>query len=142
VRRPRLTSRSFVAVREFLVFLIYRNVLQDVAYSNRIVLNQSPTAIESNVALINGILEPFIIPGVDAQLAQQRNLSAIIFRGAQLGLLLFSQPSVWVFGWKEPVTTESGTRRTIVVFPSLAEVKERNGKQRLREIAAPAVVHL
>ena len=102
-------------------------------------------AIRRNVALIYSILKPFINPGVESQRSQENNLSAIIFEGAQLGLLLFSQPSVWTFGWKVPVREDTnGGRagRLLVIFPALGEQIERHGKPRLREVSAPVVIEL
>jgi hypothetical protein len=88
------------------------------------------------------------------------NLSAIVFEGAQLGLLLFCQPSTWMFSWKASArddisgkgkegsqvttsdmsTTRTGTGRMWVVFPGIGESVERHGRQRVREVAAPVVV--
>lgn len=109
-------------------------------------------AISRNIALINGVLKPFIKPGLESQRYQEDNLSAIIFEGAQLGLLLFSQSSVWVFGWKSPsreevekirpVVTTTRKGKVLVVFPSLGERTERHGRQRLREVSLPVVIDL
>jgi hypothetical protein len=102
-------------------------------------------AIGRNVALINAILKPFINPGLESQRSQENNLRAIILEGAQLGLLLFSQPSVWAFSWKVPIGEESsGNRagRPFIVFPALGEKIERHGRQRLREVSAPVVIEL
>jgi hypothetical protein len=102
-------------------------------------------AIGHNVALINSILKPFINPGVDSQRSQENNLSAIIFEGAQLGLLLFSQPSVWTFNWKVDAREElSGRRggRPFIIFPALGEQVESHGRLRLREVFAPVVIEL
>ena len=90
---------------------------------------------------------------------QEDNLKAIIFQGAQLGLLLFCQPSTWAFGWKatsneskdysgvgkgsSQVTTSdlSGARKW-VVFPGIAERVERHGRLRFREVVVPDAVYL
>lgn len=91
---------------------------------------------------------------------QEDNLSALILEGAQLGLLLFCQPSVWLFSWKATVTEEArekdgsrvrttdmstggmGSGETLVVFPGIGERTERHGRHRVRELAAPVVVRL
>jgi len=99
--------------------------------------------IARNLAVINKILKPFIDLNPDNQRSQERNLSAILFEGAQLGLLLFSQPSIWVWGWKIGSGEGGGVRRrTFVVFPSLGERVERHGRDRVREVVVPVVVDL
>jgi len=117
-------------------------------------------AIGRNVALINSVLKPFLNPGSESQRYQERNLSAIVFQAAQMGLLLFSQQSVWVFDWepsrREDVvngdkpgtrvtTTEVGVgRKTVgrmlVVFPATGEIIYRNGSRRMRTVAAAVEV--
>jgi hypothetical protein len=101
-------------------------------------------AIGRNITLINGVLLPFIKADVASSRYQEKNLGAIILEGAQLGLLLFSQPSVWVWGWKAPQDGASGVKggRPFVIFPSLAERVEQSGRQRLREVSPPVVVQL
>jgi len=99
--------------------------------------------IARNLAVINNILKPFITVNPDNQRSQERNLSAILFEGAQLGLLLFSQPSIWVWGWKVSSGEGGGVRRrAFVVFPSLGERVERHGRERVREVVVPVVVDL
>ena len=113
-------------------------------------------AINQNVAHINGVLKPFIKTG-EVQRYQEDNLKAIIFQGAQLGLLLFCQPSIWVFGWKAPsreerngrekdgsqvATTDMSGARMWVVFPGIAERAEKHGRQMIREVVAPVAVDL
>lgn len=92
------------------------------------------------MALINGVLKPFINPSAESQRSQENNLNAIIFEAAQLHLLLFSQPSIWQIGWN--ISGVHGGKNVFVVFPSLAEQVERHGRQRLREVSAPVVVEL
>jgi hypothetical protein len=117
-------------------------------------------AIGRNVALINSVLKPFLNPGSESQRYQERNLSAIVFQAAQLGLLLFSQQSIWVFDW-EPSRREDvvngdkpGTRvmtaevgagrktvgRTLVVFPAIGETIFRHGPRRIRTVVAAVEV--
>jgi hypothetical protein len=111
-------------------------------------------AINQNVALINGVLKPFIKTG-EVQRYQEDNMKAIVFQGAQLGLLLFCQPSVWVFGWKassreqrnarekdgtQEGTTDMSGARMWVVFPGIAEKDEKHGRQMIREVVAPVAV--
>jgi hypothetical protein len=113
-------------------------------------------AIGGNVALINSVLKPFLNPGSESQRYQERNLSAIVFQAAQLGLLLFSQQSVWVFDWEPSrredlvngdkpgigvTTTEVGAgRKTVgrmlVVFPATGEIIYRHGSRQMRTVAA------
>jgi hypothetical protein len=117
-------------------------------------------AIGSNVALINSVLKPFLNPGSESQQYQERNLSAIVFQAAQLGLLLFSQHSVWIFDWElsrredlvngdkpgtRVTTTEVGAgRKTVgrmlVVFPAIGETIYQHGSRRMRTVAAAVEV--
>ncbi|RDW63373.1 hypothetical protein BP6252_10918 [Coleophoma cylindrospora] len=108
-------------------------------------------AISRDVALINSALQPFLKPGEVAQREQKANLGAIILEGAKIGLLLFSQPTIWRFGWssaerkntnhgdknakKETYGTASGSAgsRLLVVFPSLEDLGS-NGRSRRRKI--------
>lgn len=83
-------------------------------------------------------------------------MRAIIFQGAQLGLLLFCQPSTWVFGWKASSREENGRgkdgsqvttsdlsgARLWVVFPGIAERVERHGRQKVREVVSPVAIDI
>lgn len=99
-------------------------------------------ATDENVKIINGVLKPFIKPGPETERSQENNLRAIIFEGAQLGLLFFSQPSIWVRSWKqssrqaEKHGSSPGSNlkrnRTLVVFPAMGELTERHGAKRFR----------
>jgi hypothetical protein len=116
--------------------------------------------IGRNVALINSVLKPFLNPGSESQRYQERNLGAIVFQAAQLGLLLFSQQSIWVFDWEPPrreevvngdkpgarvTTTEVGVARKtvgrmLVVFPAIGETIYRHGSRQIRMVAAAVEV--
>jgi hypothetical protein len=101
------------------------------------------------VELLNGILRPFIKSGKDAQLAQSDNLASIILEGAHFGYLLFSQPTVWVFGWdgenlnqggRNDRRSGSGTgngsaNKFLVVFPSIGKLITTAGSNRSRVVA-------
>jgi len=96
-----------------------------------------------NVKLLNGILQPFIKPGKEAQLAQYDNLASIILEGAHFGTLLFSQPSLWVFGWdgknlnrndRRTGAGNGGPNKILVVFPSIGKVVSRGGSEHLRVV--------
>lgn len=52
-----------------------------------------------------------------------KNLEEILKRGARVGFLLFSQPSIWRFDWKEPGRARAGTR---TVSPALIKVEDGN----------------
>jgi hypothetical protein len=98
-------------------------------------LNESQIrgAIETNLKVLNHVLAPFMLNG-SKSLEWEKNLRAIIFAGAELGFILFSQQSTWVFDWKQQGRADS---REIVVFPALLE--KVLGKTRLR-IVSEAVV--
>lgn len=85
-----------------------------------------------NLKVLNHVLAPFMLNG-SKNLEWERNLRAIIFSGAELGLTLFSQQSTWVYDWKQQKSDSMG----IVVFPALLE--KVMGKTRLR-IVSEAVV--
>jgi hypothetical protein len=103
-------------------------------------------AVVRNVKLLNDILQPFIKSGTEAHLAQSDNLAYIILEGAHFGLLLFSQPALWIFGWNEKNLNRggksdrrSGTRnasanKLLVVFPSIAKVIARDGNEHSRVV--------
>lgn len=100
-------------------------------------------SIIRNVTLLNNILQPFIKPGIESQSRQADNLASIILEGAHFGILLLSQPAVWVFGWEGKDGGRSGNRhisedgsgkKTLVVFPGIEEVIVRGGKEHLRVV--------
>lgn len=84
------------------------------------------SAVLQNVALLNQALTPFINRGAEAQQRQSDNLASIILEGASAGLLLFAQPSSWVFGW-------TAEKNVLVAFPSIAE-EVTNGRKSLKVI--------
>jgi len=107
-------------------------------------------AIDQNVRLINSVLGPFVKPGTESARSQENNLRAILFEGAQLGLLLFSQPSIWVPRWTSATgqdfdsekrgqshASTTNRNRTLVVFPALGELIERHGTKRWRFVTDP-----
>jgi hypothetical protein len=67
-------------------------------------------------------------------------LSAIVFEGAKLGLLIFSQPSELLYRWTTgPAGAVRRKGRGFVVFPGLWEsVSERKA----RDISQPVVIDL
>jgi hypothetical protein len=88
-----------------------------------------------NVQLLHNILQPFINSGTENQRAQSDNLASIILEGAHFGVLLFSQPSVWVFGWEVKSSTGGkGQNKDLVVFPSISEVILRSGREHLKVV--------
>jgi hypothetical protein len=96
-------------------------------------------ALSLNVERINEVLQPFIKPDPEVQRYQKENLGAIAFKVAELGLILFSQPSTWVFGWTAPshgsIEKKGGAGRAVlVVFPALSELMERGGKNQARTV--------
>jgi hypothetical protein len=159
-----LTYRSKVFEKAFTKWRYLSAFLLEPIRSNR----QAPQAnqqelqraIGRNIALINSVLKPFLNPGSESQRYQERNLSAIVFQAAQLGLLLFSQQSVWVFDWEPSrredlvngdkpgigvTTTEVGAgRKTVgrmlVVFPAIGEIIYQHGSRRMRTVAAAVEV--
>jgi hypothetical protein len=113
-------------------------------------------AINRNITSINTVLSSFIKPNLDNQRRRQDNLGAVIFAGAQIGLLLFSQPFEWQLSWQptssrtEFVGDDKGRiratimevrgqqnmmARTLVVFPAIGERIDSNGVRRTRVIA-------
>ncbi|KAF5874551.1 uncharacterized protein Bfra_004562 [Botrytis fragariae] len=90
-------------------------------------------SIAKVVNLLNSILQPFISPS--SKSSQFENLASIIYQGRELGLQLLAQPGNWIFGWKATAGgVESNTRNQIVVFPSLEEVINKDGKERRRVV--------
>ncbi|KAF7956626.1 hypothetical protein EAE96_003960 [Botrytis aclada] len=87
-------------------------------------------SIAKVVNLLNSILQPFIKPS--SKSVQFENLASIIYQGREFGLLLLAQPGTWIFGWQTTAGVESNTRDQIVVFPSLEEIINKNGKERRR----------
>ena len=84
--------------------------------------------------MLQRVLEHLDLGGENQQ-AQSDNLGSIILEGAHFGVVLFSQPSVWVFGWetKRSTTAQAG-QRSLVLFPSVSEVIIKSGKQSLRTV--------
>lgn len=103
-------------------------------------------AVDRNVKLLNGILQPFIKSGTEAQVAQSDNLASIVLEAAHFGLLLFSQPVLWIFGWDGKVLNQSGrddrrsgagngsANKMLVVFPSVGKVIKKDGSENLRVV--------
>jgi hypothetical protein len=91
-------------------------------------------AIECNLKRLNGLLQPFIKSGTDAQLAQSDNLASIILEGAHFGILLFSQPALWIFGWDAKTSNKGSANKTLVVFPSIGRVIRRDRRDNLRVV--------
>lgn len=85
------------------------------------------------VNLLNSILQPFIKPS--SKSSQSENLASIVYQGREFGLLLLAQPGNWIFGWEATPGVEPNTRNQIVVFPSLEEVINRDGKERRRVVS-------
>lgn len=92
--------------------------------------NKLRSAVSQNVGLLNQALEPFINLGGDAHRHQADNLASIVQAGADTAMLLFSQPTKWVFGWS---ADKNAARNSLVVFPSVAE-EVRNGTRSLKVI--------
>jgi hypothetical protein len=98
------------------------------------------------VELLNGILQPFTKSVTEAQLTQSDNLASIILEGAHFGILLFSQPSLWIFGWEGKNLNQGGksgrrfgavdgsANKLLVVFPSIGKVITRDGNDHLRVV--------
>ncbi|TGO17967.1 hypothetical protein BTUL_0013g00400 [Botrytis tulipae] len=84
------------------------------------------------VNLLNSILQPFIKPS--SKSSQFENLASIIYQGREFGLLLLAQPGTWLFGWQTSTRVESNTKDQIVVFPTLEEVINKDGKERRRVV--------
>jgi hypothetical protein len=93
-------------------------------------------AASRNAELLHSIIQPYIKSGTEAHIAQSDNLTSIILEGAHFGLLLFSQPTIWIFGWEKDNANQGGSKdrrsrsgagkesadRTLVVFPSIGKV--------------------
>jgi hypothetical protein len=96
------------------------------------------SALSLNVERINEVLQLFIKPDPEVQRYQKENLGAIAFKVAELGLILFSQPSTWLFGWTPSHgSTEKNagaSRLVLVLFPALSEVVERGPKTQTRPV--------
>lgn len=120
-------------------------------------------AINGNIASINIVLNSFINPSLEDQRRRQDNLRAIIFAGAQIGLLLFSQPFEWQFSWQAASNRtefvggdKAGTQatsteirgqqdmlaRTLVVFPAIREKIDGDGVRRIKVITEAVEVEV
>ncbi len=83
---------------------------------------------------------------------QEENLAAIAFEIAQFGLLIFSQPSDWVFEWPKEVAhtfdvnegsvPRKSVGRDLAVFPGIGEIIERGDERHLRAVAHPVLVKI
>ncbi|KUJ18616.1 uncharacterized protein LY89DRAFT_717199 [Mollisia scopiformis] len=87
---------------------------------------QVRSAIDVNLKAFNHVLAPFVINGPVNNHDWEKNLRAIVFAGAELGLTLFSQQSAWVFDWKH-----HGRSEAVVVFPALLEKVKGRSKLRI-----------
>jgi hypothetical protein len=104
-------------------------------------------AVLRNVKRLHSILRPFIKSGPEAQLTNSDNLSSVILEVAHFGMVLFSQPTVWIFKWDgkdlnrggrsgQRFGTGNGSVNTfLVVFPSIGKVVARDGKEQFRVVA-------
>jgi hypothetical protein len=86
------------------------------------------------MAILDHVLRPFINPGENAKVQQEKNLRAILFEGAKFGLLLFSQPASWDFDWRASRKAANGgassntqARSSIVVSPALVKSASKDG---------------
>lgn len=97
--------------------------------------------------LLHSIFRLFIKSGPEAQLTHSDNLSSIILEGAHFGIVLFSQPTVWIFQWDGKDLNQGGrsgqrsgtgngsVHKFLVVFPSIGKVIARDGKEQFRVVA-------
>jgi len=114
-------EKSFAKWRQLSAFLLESQGNADIKLNS---------AVYQNVTLLNQALEPFINQGGDAHRQQSDNLHSIILEGADTAMLLFSQPTKWVFGWS---ADKNAARNSLVVFPSVSE-EVRNGTRSLKVI--------
>jgi hypothetical protein len=87
----------------------------------------------ANVTVLNCVLHRFINPNAESQRYQRENLAGIITEGAIFGMVLFSQPNVWRFGWD----VRSVARRGLVVWPGIGEVVVTGDREDLRVLCEP-----
>lgn len=89
------------------------------------------SAITSNVTLLNCVLHPFINADAESQRYQRENLASIIGEGALFGMVIFSQPNVWLFGWDANRNPSGVPRRGMgfVVWPGIGVVVVRGGRE-------------
>lgn len=80
--------------------------------------------IENALRALDRILRPYTDQsrGDDERL---KNVEEILKRGARVGFLFFSQPSVWKFDWDRPGDVNAGT---MTIFPALIKVGDDNGQ--------------
>lgn len=75
-------------------------------------------------------LERITKPFVDRHNEEREEVfAALVKRTANLGLLLFEQPTAWEFDWKS-ATSSSGRshgQQSIVVFPALVSGEHQDG---------------
>jgi hypothetical protein len=121
--------------------------------------------ISTNIALIDAVLIPFLKAGHNTQQQQEDNLKGIIRDAAELGFLLFCQPSIWTFDWtllqaSERLDADADADDTsahakhrnrksggnggkkLVVFPAIGEETYKNGRLYWRILEDAVVVDL
>lgn len=77
--------------------------------------------IRRGLATLDSVLSTYADGSRDNQ-KRLLNLEEIIKRAARFGFLLFSQPSLWKFGWDRPAGGG------FVVFPGFQQIGDENGQ--------------
>jgi len=127
--------KAFLKWRELTAFLIQPiRTSRDAPKPSK---EQLQAAISLNVEHNHQILQHFIKSDPEVQLHQKEHLGAIAFKVAELGLILFSQPSKWFFEWtagghEVAEKSERHGRPVLVLFPALNEEMDRGGREQVR----------
>ena len=114
-------KEAFSRYRVFSCF-IWQNVAIDEQYTSR-----RDAMITETVEYVTQAFEPWANPDADASM-QVSNLAGIFRCAANLGLLLYRQPSVYYFNWRMGEFHRSLAQLQIVVSPNMLKIENELGK--------------
>lgn len=81
-------------------------------------------SIQATIRALENILRPYANSRMDNE-QRKGNLEEIMKRSATFAFTLFSQPSTWVFDWREEQGVRSGE---LCVFPALLQITDEAGE--------------
>jgi hypothetical protein len=114
-------KEAFSRYRVFSCF-IWQHVAIDEQYTS-----PRDAMITETVDLVTQAFKPWANPDVDASM-QLSNLAGIFRRAADLGLLLYRQPSVYYFNWRMSEPHRSLAQLQIVVSPNMLKIENELGQ--------------
>jgi hypothetical protein len=114
-------KEAFSRYRVFSCF-IWQNVAIDEQYTSR-----RDAMITETVDYVTHAFKPWANPDADASM-QVSNLAGIFRCAADLGLLLYRQPSVYYFNWRMSESHRSLAQLQIVVSPNMLKIENELGQ--------------